>query len=424
MFALVDCNNFYASCERVFNPALVGRPVVVLSNNDGCVIARSEEAKVLGIGMGAPAFKCRELLLRHGVAVFSSNYPLYGDMSSRVMTTLAGFAPSIEVYSIDESFLDLSGFGRFDLECYGSEIRRTVRRHTGIPVGVGIAATKTLAKIANRIAKKHLEYDGVCVLERDAEIQRALKLIAVGDIWGVGRQWASFLQTNGIDTAADFAAASPAWIRQHMHVTGARVQAELNGRSCLALEAVRSVKKSICTSRSFGRTVRSKEALRQAVATFAGRCALKLRREGLRTSLVTVFAATSRFSHESERYWGTRTLALQEPSQDSIVLLNVAEQLLDALYQPGYEYRKAGVLLAGLNPADAPGAALSLFPEASCTRDGQHRKLMQIMDAVNRRYGHGTIHLAAEETEAWKPLQKRLSPRYTTRWSEILEVHG
>ncbi len=424
MFALVDCNNFYASCERVFNPSLVGRPVVVLSNNDGCVIARSEEARALGIGMGEPEFKCREMLERHGVAVFSSNYPLYGDMSSRVMTTLAGFASSIEVYSIDESFLDLSGFGRFDLDRYGRDIRRTVRKHTGIPVGIGIAPTKTLAKIASRIAKKESRYDGVCLLRSDAEVRCALERTAVGDIWGIGRQRGRFLQANGILSAADFAAASSGWVRRHLHVTGARVQAELNGHSCLLLEEVRPAKKSICVSRSFGRTVTSKDALRQATATFAGRCALKLRREGLLCSMITVYAGTSRFNCHGERYWGTKTLALQEPSQDSIVLLAAAEKLIDAVFQPGYEYRKAGVVLAGLIPADASGAALSLFPETSGLRDDRHRTLMQVMDSVNRRYGSGAIRLASEDAEAWRPRQKRLSPRYTTRWREIIVVRG
>ena len=325
MFALVDCNNFYASCERAFNPALRLRPVVVLSNNDGCIIARSEEAKALGIQMGTPEFKCRDLLKKHDVSVFSSNYALYGDMSSRVMTTLAALTPEIEVYSIDEAFLDMSSFSRFDLPDYASHMRRTVRLHTGIPVSVGIAPTKTLAKISNRLAKTNPHYQSVCVLKSHAEIQAALLHTKVEDIWGIGRQWSKLLQTKRIDTAADLAAASPAWVRKHLHIVGARIQAELQGTSCLPMELVRPAKQSICTSRSFGRSVSTLAELQQAVATFAGKCAVKLRKEDSLASLLTVFIATSPFDESGDRYWGTRTAALQLPTQDSIAILQAAE---------------------------------------------------------------------------------------------------
>ena len=343
MFALVDCNNFYASCERVFNPALRTRPVVVLSNNDGCIIARSEEAKALGIKMGTPVFKCRDLLRRHKVAVFSSNYPLYGDMSSRVMMTLAALAPDIELYSIDEAFLDMSSFGRYDLAEYARLIRRTVRQHTGIPVCVGMAPTKTLAKVANRLAKKNPVYQGVCLLDGAELIASALAMTKVEDVWGIGRQLIKLLSARNINTAADLAAAPVPWVRKHLHITGARVQAELNGTSCLPMELVRVAKQSICTSRSFGKSVTTLDELHQAVATFAGKCAVKLRKEQAVASMLTLFIGTSPFDdNEGARYWGTKTISLPYPTQDSMTLIRAAQSVLDVLFCAGHAYKKAG----------------------------------------------------------------------------------
>ena len=422
MFALVDCNNFYASCERAFKPALRLRPVVVLSNNDGCIIARSEEAKALGIQMGTPEFKCRLLLKQHDVAVFSSNYALYGDMSSRVMATLAALAPEIEVYSIDEAFLDMSSFSRFDLPDYARQMRRTVRLHTGIPVCVGIAPTKTLAKIANRLAKKNPHYQGVCVLATAEEIQAALLHTKVEDIWGIGRQWSKLLQAKRIESAADLAAAPAAWVRKHLHVVGARIQAELQGKSCLPMELVRPAKQSICTSRSFGRNVSTLAELQQAVATFASKCAVKLRKEDSLASLLTVFIATSPFDESSDRYWGTRTAALPHPTQDSIAILKAAETILDGIFRDGNVYKKAGVMVSGIVPRASCSTTLSLFAEEAPAANARDAKLMQAMDAINQRYGRGPVRLAAENAESWKPHQERLSPRYTTRWSDIIEV--
>ncbi len=422
MFALVDCNNFYASCERAFNPSLRLCPVIVLSNNDGCIIARSEEAKALGIQMGTPEFKCRPLLRRHGVAVFSSNYALYGDMSARVMTTLAALAPEIEVYSIDEAFLDMSSFTRFNLTDYAQKIRRTVRMHTGIPVSVGIASTKTLAKIANRLAKQNPHYQGVCVLATAAEIQAALLRTKVDEIWGIGRQWSKLLQTKRIVTAADFAAAPASWIRKHLHIVGARIQAELLGKSCLPMELVRPAKQSICTSRSFGRNVTTLAELQQAVATFAGKCAVKLRKEDSLASLLTVFIATSPFDESGSRYWGTRTAALQHPTQDSIAILKAAETMLDGIFRDGKVYKKAGVIVSGIEPEESCSTTLSLFAEEASAADERDRRIMRVMDDINLRYGRGAVRLASENSESWKPNQERLSPRYTSRWSDIIEV--
>ena len=422
MFALVDCNNFYASCERAFNPALRLRPVVVLSNNDGCIIARSEEAKALGIQMGTPEFKCRDLLKKHNVSVFSSNYALYGDMSSRVMRLLGKLAPEIEVYSIDEAFLDMSSFTRFDLTDYAQHIRKTVRLHTGIPVCVGIAPTKTLAKIANRIAKKNPEYHGVCVLKSHEEIFNALERTKVEDIWGIGRQWSKLLQAKRIETAADFAVASPAWIRKHLHIVGARIQSELQGTSCLEMELVRPAKQSICTSRSFGRSVSTLVELQQAVATFAGKCAVKLRQENALASMLTVFIATSPFDESGNRYWGTRTAALPYPTQDSIIILRAAETILAGIFQDGMVYKKAGVIVSGLVPRASCSTTLSLFPEEEPVANERDASLMQVMDAINQRYGRGAVHLASENSESWKPTQEHLSPCRTTSWNDIIEV--
>ncbi|MEI8033382.1 MAG: Y-family DNA polymerase [Chlorobiaceae bacterium] len=422
MFALVDCNNFYASCERVFNPALQGRPVVVLSNNDGCIIARSEEAKALGIRMGSPEFKCRELLRQHQVAVFSSNYPLYGDMSSRVMTTLAALAPEIEVYSIDEAFLDMGSFSRYNLQEYGGLMRRTVRQHTGIPVSIGIAPTKTLAKVANRLAKKNPHYHGVCMLSSKSDIQSALERTSVEDIWGIGRQWSTLLKARGIDTAADLAAAPAGWVRRHLHIVGARIQAELNGRSCLPMELVRPLKQSICTSRSFGRSVFGKEELHQAVATFAGKCAFKVRRERALASMLTVFVSTSPFNADAKQYWGTRTLSLRQPTQDSITIINAAGAVLDSLFREGLAYKKAGVLLSGMLPVAMQTEVLPLFPDEEPACLERSRSLMQVMDSVNSHYGKGSIRLAAENSDSWKPNQEKLSPCSSTRWSDIISV--
>jgi DNA polymerase V len=423
MFALVDCNNFYVSCERVFDPSLNGRPVVVLSNNDGCFIARSNEAKALGLPMGGPAFKFRETLKKHRVKVFSANFALYGDMSSRVMTTLSDLAPEIEIYSIDEAFLDMTGFKRFGIREYGATIRKTVTKHTGIPVCIGMGPTKTLAKVANRLAKKDHRYNGVSLLSEEHEIEAALASLKVEDIWGIGRQWSALLQARGINTALDFSRASSTWIRQHLHITGARIQEELLGHSCLPLEQVRQPKQSICTSRSFGRSVLEFEELQQAVATFAGKCAAKLRKEGSVASTLTVFICTSPFNEPSKKYWGTKTVALRQPSQDTIAIIRVADQVLTAIFKSGFEYKKTGVIVGGIASATVSGSPLSLFPdeEAELTSDRQ-QKLMQVMDKINRRYGNGTIHTAAENSEAWKPQQTNLSPHYTTEWRDIIEV--
>jgi DNA polymerase V len=424
MFALVDCNNFYVSCERLFNPGLRGRPVVVLSNNDGCFIARSEEAKAIGLGMGAPAFKSRELLRRHNVAIYSANFSLYGDISSRVMRTLADFAPDVEIYSIDECFLDLGGFGRFDLDRYAREMRRTVEKHTGMPVSIGIGATKTLAKAASRMAKKNLALGGIALLATDSAVSEALAGMAVEQVWGIGGRYGALLHQHRIHTALDFARAPALWVRRNLHITGARVQEELNGRSCLSLELVRPSKQSICTSRSFGTSAITEQELLHAVVHFASKCAFKLRREGSRASLLTVFATTSPFAPKEKRYWGTETLSLPVASNDTLLLVKAAKLALEHLYRPGYEYKKAGVVVSGIVAASEPQqTTLSLFDTDELPeKEWRSGALMEALDGVNSRYGSGTLRIASDTTANWKQRQEKLSPRYTTRWNDIIEV--
>ncbi|MCW8795826.1 MAG: Y-family DNA polymerase [Chlorobium sp.] len=423
MFALIDCNNFYVSCERVFKPALHGKPVVVLSNNDGCIIARSQEAKALGLPMGAPVFKHKELLETNHVVMFSPNFALYGDMSSRVMNTLGDLLPDIEIYSIDEAFADLHGFGRFDLHELAETVRDTIRRHTGIPVSVGIGATKTLAKAANHLAKKQSGYQGVCVLKDAASTCKALQSLPVDEVWGIGRAYTRRLEAQGIHTALDFASLRPEWVRRQMHVTGARVHRELRGQSCLPLEQVRPPKKSICTSRSFGRKVLQVGELENAIGTFAAKCAWKLRKEGLYAGLVTVFAHTDAFDKQGRYYRGSRTAALPFVTQNTIDIVNHALAILKVIFREGYAYQKAGVILDGLTAASPQCVTPSLFGEAGSSHDDS-AAIMRALDAVNERYGSGTLRLAIESSTGWKQRMERLSPRYTTRWADIIEVRG
>ncbi|MCF8382133.1 MAG: Y-family DNA polymerase [Chlorobium sp.] len=422
MFALVDCNNFYVSCERVFNPSLTGKPVVVLSNNDGCFIARSDEAKALGLPMGGPAFKFRDILKKHQVRIFSANFPLYGDMSSRVMATIGDLAPEIEIYSIDEAFIDLGGFSRFGLEHHASRIRYTVRKHTGIPVSIGIGSTKTLAKAASRMAKKNPGYEGVCMLSTQKEISEALATLKVEDIWGIGRQWNRLLETRNIRTALDYSLAPASWIRKNLHIPGIRIQEELNGHSCLPLEQIRPPKQSICTSRSFGRTVTSLDELQQAVATFAGKCSRKLRQEGSVASMLTVFICTSPFNEPHLKYRGTRTLAMLRPSQDTISVIRAAELALASIYREGFEYKKAGVIVSGLTPAQSFGRELTLFDTEAAAGNDRQKSLMEAMEHINRRYGPAAVRIAAENENAWKPNQTMKSAHYTTGWNDIITL--
>ena len=420
MFALADCNNFYASCERVFDPSLNGKPVVVLSNNDGCIIARSNEAKALGLKMGEPAFKIKDIIEKNRVAVFSSNYTLYGDMSQRVMNTLSGFTPEIEIYSIDEAFLSLHGFTHFNLLEYGHKIRSVTTQNTGIPISIGIARTKTLAKVANHFAKKQPNYGGVCLLGSEAERVEALKHFEIGEVWGIGRQYNKLLNRYGVSTAYDFTKLPTEWVRRHMSVVGLRTQKELIGIPCLDLEHTAPPKKSICTSRSFGQMQTELGYLEEAVASFASSCAHKLRKQQSVATLVMVFAHTNFFRDDLPQYSASKIATLPVATNSSMEIVHYALQALRSLFKPGYRYKKAGVIVSGIQ--NSSGVQTALFDTVNRNK---HSLAMAAMDIINDRFGPSTIKLAAQGTgRKWRLRQEKLSPFYTTRWDQLITVNA
>jgi DNA polymerase V len=415
IFALVDCDHFYVSCERVFQPRLEARPVVVLSNNDGCLIARSPEAKALGLAMGAPYHLNRDTLTRHDVDVLSSNYALYGDMSRCVMETLAAQAPEVEVYSIDEAFLNLAGLAWRDLTDYARHVQATVRRHTGIPVSIGIGPTKTLAKIGNRLAKTQPAAGGVYALTT-ADMDHALATVEVGEIWGVGPRWAAWLEGQGITTALDLKRADPKAIRRKMTVVGERLVYELNGRSCLPLELVAPPRHSLMVSRSFGRPLTRRAPMKEALLHFVSRAAEKLRRQGLMTSHLMVFVMTNQFSTARPWYSQSATMRLPYPTDFTPDLIHAAVPLLERIYRPGFHYQKGGVMLMDLSPAAYHRR--DLFD----TRDqARQARLMRALDQLNANHGARTVHVGhvGGRRPAWAMRQAFRSPRYTTRWTEL-----
>ena len=419
IFALVDCNNFYASCERVFSPRLEGKPIVVLSNNDGCVVARSNEAKALGIGMGAPEFQIRPLLRAHRVQVFSSNYTLYGDMSQRVMETLEQFCPDLEVYSIDEAFLSLVGFERSNLTEYGRQIRRTVKQWTGIPVSVGIAETKTLAKIANRVAKRTPDTGGVCDLLACSDRDALLGRIVVEDVWGIGRNHAHMLKQHGITNALQLRGVDDQWIRKRMGIVGLRLVMELRGVSCLDLEQCPPPKQSLTCSRAFGTLINTLAEMEEAVSVYTSRVAEKLRRGRLAATVLTVCLTTNEFK-EGPQYSNALTLHLPVVTDSTSELIGCALQGIRTIYRDGYLYKKAGVILTGLVPANQTQADLFDVQDR-----GKSRRLMSALDAVNDRWGTGTLQYASSGiTKAWKTQFHRRSQAYTTDWDELPIVNA
>lgn len=415
LYALLDCNNFYASCERVFKPDLEGRPVVVLSNNDGCVIARSAEAKALGIGMGEPYCKCRPLFETHRVQVFSSNYALYGDLSRRVMEVLGRLEPEVEVYSIDEAFFRLPQACPEEILANGSAIRAIVRREVGLPVSIGYGPTKTLAKIANRIAKEQPVHGGVFAILPDQDVDQLLSAIEVGDIWGIGHQSARKLAARGICSALDFKNADVAWVRKQLTVTGARTQLELRGTPCIELEAAPPARKSIVTSRSFGQPVTSLGDLWEAVATYVTIAAEKLRGSGQKAGGLQVFLATNRFREDAPQYANSQAVTLGRPTSATSELIGRALALLAELYRPGYVYQKVGVMLVDLRLEACGQCELFAPPEST-----KNRELMGALDNINHRWGRDTLRYAATGlARPWWHRQAKKSPAYTTNWAEL-----
>ena len=420
ILALVDCNSFYASCEQVFRPDLLGRAVVVLSNNDGCVVARSREAKALGIAMGEPWFQVRRRLDgARPVSALSSNYALYADMSNRVMRLLARFAPRQEVYSIDECFLDLTGLA--DPSAIAHGIRATVPRWTGLPVCVGLGPTKTLAKLANRLAKQDADGDGVCDLATlsEVDLDRRLAEIPVGDIWGVGPRIAARLTALGVTTALALKQADSAWLRTHFSVVLARTALELRGVPCLDVEDVTPDKQQIQCSRSFGMPVTTFETLGEAVTTYVARAAEKLRAQQSEAGMVSVMIRTNLFRSDEPQYSNSLVLPLREPAADTRRLARTARHGLRRLYRPGFRYAKAGVALLALSPAGERQG--DLFGDPG--RRDRGERLMAVMDRINRSYGRGTLVLGgAGLNKPWAMRQSIRSPHYTTRWDELAVV--
>ena len=416
--ALLDCNNFYASCERVFDATVKHKPVVVLSNNDGCVIARSEEAKQIGVTMGSPLFKVESLLDESDAAIFSSNYALYGDMSGRVMNLLYNFTPEIEIYSIDEAFLSLEP-RKNSLNKLAHTIREKMYKWTGIPVSIGVAETKVLAKIANKRAKKSkLKEKGILNLYRSPKTEQILKETPVSDIWGVGYRSALKLRDNQILTAWQLREADNRFIRKLLTVVGARIALELRGIQCLPFEQVQTKKHNITCSRSFGQTVSEYKDVKEAVLYFLTRACEKLRKYNLASSAVTVFVSTDRFRPVPAPYSNTATYSSAYPTDSSQELHEWAIKTLERIYKPHYEYRRAGIILSGLVSNEK--LTLRMYDDERFQR--QHQ-LMKAIDEINRKFGRDTIRFASVKSEGrWKMKQTRKSRGYTTNWNELLTV--
>lgn len=416
MYGLLDCNNFYASCETAFNPNLMGRAVVVLSNNDGCVIARSQTAKKLGIKMGTPAFEIKSLIQSGAVVAFSSNYQLYGDMSRRVMMLLRSLADFVEVYSIDEAFFHVPD--GIDYQAYGRRIANTVRHATGISVSVGIAKTKTLAKVANHIAKKYPGYKKVCVIETEHQRQVALNITPIDDVWGIGRQYAARLNTIGIDTALQFANLDNARVRRMMTVVGEKTWCELNGQSCIDLETNVNARHQICNSRSFGVMLNDINDIMPAVATFAARCAEKLRRDNLYAGTVMPFINTNRFRTDLPQCYLSQVMLLPTPTNDSRIIVRTALTGLNSIFRTGFEYKKAGVIVSDI--ITERDIQPDLF---GANNVNKATPLMTAVDSVNQKYGRGTMRIAAELIGSrWKNHTDKLSGHYTTDINDIIEI--
>lgn len=415
VFALADCNNFYVSCERAFNPALIGKPVVVLSNNDGCAVALSEEAKKY-IPFGAPIFKNMEIVKKHNIHVYSSNYTLYADMSSRVTSVLSRFSPEIENYSVDESFLSLAGLKKDSLTEYGKTIRKEVLKRTGIPISVGIAPTKTLSKIANKVAKKNTMCQGVLDITGHPRIKDFLASVEVDDVWGVGWQYSKLLKRHNINTALNLRDANETWIRKKMTVQGLRTVLELRGTPCIDLNEIRPDKKEIVNSRSFGKDVYSYNHLSEAIATYTTRAAEKLRSQKSITCYLSVWIETNRFKLENPQYANSINCKLPEPTAYTPILIKYALHILKRIYRKGFGYKKAGVAFLEIVPETEK--QLNLFVNFN---NAKQTRLMSALDKVNQKWGSETLRSGASGYErTWNMKRSILSPNYTTNWSDIL----
>ena len=415
MFALADCNNFFASCERVFRPDLQGKPVIVLSNNDGCAVARSNEAKALGIKMGDPFFKIKNLVQKHGVAVFSGNMALYGDMSQRVRWVLEEYAPAVEVYSIDEAFMDLRGIHNIDFDKYAKEISAQCWKLTSIPVSVGIAPTKTLAKIASKLCKQYPKLRGGCYMHRAQDIEKVLRKFPIEDVWGIGRRSSAKLHASYIKTAYDFIQLPEAAVQNMMGITGVRTWKELQGIPCIEFEDGFEAKQSICVSRSFSSEIYELKELREQIANFASTLAEKLRKQHSVTSEIAVFANTNRFKENLPQTHSSVLISFCTPTAEQRTIISQAVQAAQELFKKGYGYKKAGVIATRIMDQDE--VTPSLFEDTEAIE--KEHKITSALDAINTAFGEGTIRLAVQGSGRIKSTNQMRSPQYTTNWNDI-----
>ena len=415
MYALIDCNNFFVSCERNFDSRLNGKPVIVLSNNDGCAIARSNEAKALGIAMGANFFEIEDLVRQHNVQVFSTNFVLYADMSLRVKGLLSDFCPLVEDYSIDENFLDFNGFQHINLKEHCTKMAQTVHQGTGIPVSIGVAPTKTLAKVANKFAKKYPAYKNVCLIDTEEKRVKALKMFEIGDVWGIGRRHTRRLAAMGVKTAFDFTQLPKGWVRKNMTVMGERTWSELQGTPCFQIETVPPPKQTIMISRSFGKMIEDYTTISEAVSTYTAMAAAKLRKQRSCAAQMLVFIDTNPFRNDLPQYSQHIIMTLPVASNSTQELLHYALEGLKKIYRPKHLYKKAGVMMMDICSEDHVQG--SLFDKVDRTK---HKSLMTVLDTINDRYGRNTLKFACMgDGKAWKIKQERLSPCYTTRISDF-----
>lgn len=419
MVGLIDCNNFFVSCERVFAPALRRCPVIVLSNNDGCIVALSNEAKALGLKRGDPYFQVSALCERHGVEVLSGNHRLYGDMSSRVMATLGTIVPDIEIYSIDEAFMDFDGWAADQLPDIGRTIVSRVRRHTGIPTSVGIAPTKTLAKIAARFAKKYPGYRSACMIGDDDQRRKALSLTEIGDVWGVGRRLVRRFEQIGVSTALQFADMPEDLVKTHFNIVTQRTWHELNGLPCIDLETQPAPQKQMCCSRSFGTMLTDFEQLREAISLFATIVSRKLRESGLAAVSLSVFIHTNSHREDLQQYFNSTGRRLDQATSDTISITKAAVECLRTIYRRGYHYKKAGIMITEIVRADAVQRSLFVDPAEQARR----QRLMSVLDTINSRsVAHDTVHIAAYQPVESLVKGERRSRLYSMRLSDIINV--
>ncbi|WP_299113847.1 Y-family DNA polymerase [uncultured Winogradskyella sp.] len=417
MYALVDCNNFYTSCERVFNPNLEGKPVAILSNNDGCVISMSDEAKAINLPFGAPIFKWEGFCKANNISVLSSNYPLYGDMSSRVMKILEQFTPDVEVYSIDEAFLQFKGFENYDFENYGMQIRQRILKWTGIPTCVGIAPTKALSKVANKIARKFpKKTKGSYVIDSEESRIKALKWIKLEDVWGIGRGLQKRLKAKGCKTAYDFTQLNDEWVRKTFSITEWKLKKDLEGISKIKLEEP-TRKRAIATTRSFDYTYDDINYIKERVSTFAASCAEKLRKQGSSCHMIIVTLSSNRHKKGEEQHRASTIVSFPYPTDSSLLISRGAVNAVESIHKPGIKYKRAGVIVTGLVPTD--NYQLDMFSK----EDPKHKPLMSAIDTINRKYKGDKIKIGNQDLErTWKMRQERLSPRYTTNINDIITV--